>query len=207
MKYIRRTALQRLQRFQIENQLYPLGQKPFHIKLLAFVYQVLGRKVIAKMLICTGSCDSCGLCITYCPTKALNLKNKRPYRNKHCKGCLVCAHICPHKAFELPAAYLFGAIALIFLPYDKWFFSLLGIDLKAVLPIILFQIIAFLIWGLAYALVLLIAFKTISLLNRPALTNKTSNISWIKTIRNKINPVLFFPPLIYKQPNLNKSRT
>ena len=48
-------------------------------------------------------CTRCGLCITYCPTKAVEMVDALPtiVRTKDCVYCGTCEDICPEGAIEL----------------------------------------------------------------------------------------------------------
>lgn len=47
-------------------------------------------------------CTHCGVCITFCPTKALQITNKATrevtYNSDDCIECLACIRVCPYKA-------------------------------------------------------------------------------------------------------------
>jgi uncharacterized Fe-S center protein len=47
-------------------------------------------------------CKGCKTCITYCPAKAIEIKNKKSYIiEKECFGCGECLAICPHSAVKV----------------------------------------------------------------------------------------------------------
>ena len=48
-------------------------------------------------------CTACGLCITYCPTKAVEMVESLPaiVRAQDCAYCGACEDICPESAIEL----------------------------------------------------------------------------------------------------------
>jgi hydrogenase-4 component H len=48
-------------------------------------------------------CTSCGLCVTYCPTKAVEMINCVPVivRTLRCAYCGACEELCPEHAIEL----------------------------------------------------------------------------------------------------------
>lgn len=48
-------------------------------------------------------CTGCGLCITYCPTSAVEMVDRLPAiaRIKDCVYCGTCEDICPEHAIEL----------------------------------------------------------------------------------------------------------
>ncbi len=55
--------------------------------------------------IITDKCTGCGICATYCPENAIEIKNvdgkKRAVINyDYCKGCLICFKECPFKAIN-----------------------------------------------------------------------------------------------------------
>ena len=48
-------------------------------------------------------CTRCGLCIAYCPTKAVEMVDAVPtiVRSQDCAYCGTCEDICPEQAIEL----------------------------------------------------------------------------------------------------------
>lgn len=53
-------------------------------------------------------CTGCGLCVTYCPTKAVALLENRPVitRPLDCAYCGICEDMCPEDAVRL--VYIIG---------------------------------------------------------------------------------------------------
>jgi formate hydrogenlyase subunit 6/NADH:ubiquinone oxidoreductase subunit I len=62
----------------------------------------------------TEKCTLCLLCVDYCPTRALKIKEGKPHINpKGCSYCGICEDICPASAIELeftiiPGNYYFS---------------------------------------------------------------------------------------------------
>lgn len=52
-------------------------------------------------------CVGCGTCVKICPTRNIELREKRPVWNHRCHGCMACVAYCPTKAiqFKTPEAY------------------------------------------------------------------------------------------------------
>ena len=65
---------------------------------------------MAKVVINTESCKSCGYCVLFCPNKVLEIGtevNKKGYPYVHvkkledCVGCAICGMMCPDAAIEI----------------------------------------------------------------------------------------------------------
>lgn len=56
--------------------------------------------LVPKKRINENLCKRCGLCIKYCPTKAIILKKYPIFEDKKCIFCYHCEKICPYKAIE-----------------------------------------------------------------------------------------------------------
>ena len=65
---------------------------------------------MAKVIIASESCKSCGYCIKYCPKAVLKVGsevNSKGYpfvavdKAEACIGCAMCANICPDAAIEV----------------------------------------------------------------------------------------------------------
>jgi NAD-dependent dihydropyrimidine dehydrogenase PreA subunit len=48
-------------------------------------------------------CNGCGRCVSYCPTKAVEMKNGKPVitRPADCAYCGMCEEVCPVNAIAL----------------------------------------------------------------------------------------------------------
>jgi ferredoxin len=144
MGKLKETISNRLRKFQFESQTVPLQNAPAYIKIMAFVYQLIGRKLLAKSLVSSSECDACNICVKVCPNQAIKLNRNNPHRNNKCKGCLLCVYSCPKRVFYLPAISLIGAVLLLFLPYDNWIIKISSLKivpemgyLKYIFPIII----------------------------------------------------------------------
>ena len=60
-----------------------------------------------------GRCDGCGLCVTYCPTRAVELHAARPVivRPQDCAYCGICEDLCPAQAVALTYTISSGPLA------------------------------------------------------------------------------------------------
>ncbi len=57
---------------------------------------------MAKLIIDYKLCDLCGLCVKYCPTYALLVKdNKLVVEDDKCIECYACIPLCPRKALRI----------------------------------------------------------------------------------------------------------
>lgn len=65
---------------------------------------------MAKVVVLSEYCKSCGLCITMCPQKILTIGDKANSKGYYtvvitdedqCKGCALCGLICPDMALEI----------------------------------------------------------------------------------------------------------
>ena len=65
---------------------------------------------MAKILIDTEICKSCGLCVNVCPLKLLHLSETRNSKGGRsaeqtdagkCTGCALCAAMCPDSAIQV----------------------------------------------------------------------------------------------------------
>lgn len=79
-------------------------------------YLFYGRFYLAKIFFTSQKCNSCGLCVNYCPTHSLTLRGqekKLPYWSYSCESCMRCIGFCPQQAVEVsqPLAVLLGYIS------------------------------------------------------------------------------------------------
>ncbi|MBU7007683.1 4Fe-4S binding protein [Phosphitispora fastidiosa] len=63
-----------------------------------------------RAIICEDRCKGCGLCVTACPQRLIEISNKLNVSGFHpavvtdyekCKGCALCALMCPDVAIEV----------------------------------------------------------------------------------------------------------
>jgi Pyruvate/2-oxoacid:ferredoxin oxidoreductase delta subunit len=183
----------RLQQYILDMQTLPMKHAPMYLKVLAMVYQVLGRKLVAKLLVTSNRCDGCQICVKQCPNHALKLWYKNPRRNKRCKGCLLCVYYCPKHAFELPIGRLVGSFLLIFLPFDKWMLPWFPLGFVSAMPYAVKQLFLFLLWCVGYAVSVYVFNKISFLMNTLPWVKRIGAIPAIKRMRYKIHPALVFP--------------
>jgi len=192
----KKSISQKLQQYQFENQTLPMQHAPVYRKILAFIYQLLGRKLIAKSLVTTSQCDGCKICANVCPNHAISFRLKNPRRNRHCTGCLYCAYSCPKKAFEMPVSSMAGAFLLLFLPYDNWIIKIFSLPVEHVVMSVKYQVISLILWGIGYAIVVFVFEKTVFLLSTMPVFKKLGATPFIKKLRIKIHPGYIFPAII-----------
>lgn len=169
------------------------------MKILAFVYKLIGRKTIAKSLVTTSRCTTCDQCKTICPNDALSIKGNTVKRNNKCKGCLLCVYACPEKAFELPVISISGVFLLIFLPYDRWIIQIFSLPIVPDMWSIKYLPISLLLWGIGYALAFAVYKRLLFIFSLIPLFRRAGEKPFIRNLRNKIHPALIFPALIIKK--------
>jgi Pyruvate/2-oxoacid:ferredoxin oxidoreductase delta subunit len=187
---------QKLQQFQRDNQTLPLGNTSFFKKIIVLIYKLLGRKIIGRLLISSSQCNSCHRCESVCPNHAIRFTLNNPRRNKKCKGCLLCVHQCPRNAIEIPLVRLFGAFALIFLPFDQWIgklfsFSFSSMNIKD-------QLLSLALWFVGYAIAVVLLEEITFFLNMIPMIKRIGEIPFIKKLRSEIHPALIFPVMLPK---------
>ncbi|MDP4266954.1 MAG: 4Fe-4S binding protein [Bacteroidota bacterium] len=187
---------ERLYEFQVYNQTLPLKDASRLKKIMAFIYRLLGRKLIGRLLISNNMCTVCKHCAIVCPNQAIRFFFKNPRRSNKCKGCLLCVYSCPNRAIELPFGSLAGAFLLLFLPFDDWIKNIFSIDFTAILGKIGDKLISFLIWCIAYVIAAVIYEKTLFLLSALPIFKKSAKIPFVKKIRREIHPASIFPVII-----------
>lgn len=84
-------------------------------------YLLVGRLLLAKLLIADERCTSCGLCSKTCPFGAIRMlgRPRRPYWTYACEGCMRCMNVCPEQAVQAwqpGMAILVGLSAWIMTP-------------------------------------------------------------------------------------------
>lgn len=197
MNKIKTVILYKLQKFQIESQTRSLQNAPAYLRVLAWVYKIMGRKLLAKSLVSSSRCNACDLCVRVCPHQAIQVKQNNPRRKRKCKGCFLCVYSCPEKVFELPVISLVGAVVLLFLPYDKWLIKIFGLDIVRDLKGIISSVLLFVLWCIGYAITVFVFGKLISLLSTFSVFKKLGENRFANKVRKKIHPALIFPAIIY----------
>jgi len=105
-------------------------------------------------------------------------------------------YTCPKRAFELPVISLAGAFTLLWLPFDRWIIKGLSLPLGSNTKTIGYQVIAFFLWGIGYAIAVFILDKLVFLLSTFPLFKKISKIPWVKKMRIQIHPGRIFPIMV-----------
>jgi Pyruvate/2-oxoacid:ferredoxin oxidoreductase delta subunit len=75
-------------------------------------YLLIGRLLLAKLLVADERCTSCGVCARTCPFEAVRMvgkRQRRPYWTYSCEGCMRCMNVCPETAIQ---AWQPGFVAL-----------------------------------------------------------------------------------------------
>jgi len=183
---------ERMRRYIQEMQTRPMNGASRRLKLLAFVYKLIGRRTLAKFLVCAGRCDGCGACVRACPDKAISLKHGVPFRSPRCRGCLMCAYACPKRAFEIPVTALAGAVVLLFLPFDDWLIRLFSIPIAKDYHSAKYAVASLILWGIGYAVALFVFEILVLILSRTPLFKKIGEVPWVRRLRERISPTRVF---------------
>ncbi len=83
-------------------------------------YLIMGRLFLSKLFFAGEKCTGCGLCAAHCPTKAIKMKNGRPYWTFSCESCMRCMGYCPTKAIEASHPLAVLLFWIFFLPVTAW---------------------------------------------------------------------------------------
>jgi len=69
---------------------------------VAFMFGLVGRRLLGKLYIADERCTSCGYCVKTCPANTIHLsgKDKRPLWRGNCQSCNRCVNLCPAKAIQ-----------------------------------------------------------------------------------------------------------
>lgn len=183
---------ERMRRYIQEMQTRPMNGASRRLKLLAFVYKLIGRRTLAKFLVCAGRCDGCGACVRACPDKAISLKHRVPFRSPRCRGCLMCVYACPKRAFEIPVTALAGAVVLLFLPFDDWLIRLFSIPIAKDYHSAKYAVASLILWGIGYAVALFVFEILVLILSRTPLFKKVGEVPWVHRLRERISPTRVF---------------
>lgn len=110
-----------------------LWSLPFDLLLIpiAFLYYFIGRFFLAKTLIATDNCNSCGKCVKQCPVQAISMSHQLPYWSYECEGCMRCVNSCPERAIETTHGYSLAFLALVFTiiaPLQLYLINILGFN-------------------------------------------------------------------------------
>lgn len=186
------SSKERMRRYIQEMQTRPMNGASRRLKLLAFVYKLIGRRTIAKFLACAGRCDGCGACVRACPDKVISLKHGVPFRSPRCRGCLMCVYACPKRAFEIPVTALAGAVVLLFLPFDDWLIRLFSIPIAKDYHSAKYAVVSLILWGIGYAAALFVFELLVLILSRTPLFKKIGEVPWVRRLRERISPTRVF---------------
>ncbi len=81
---------------------------------IAILYLFIGRFFLAKTLVATDNCNSCGKCVKQCPVGAITMLDHIPFWSYECESCMRCVNICPERAIETTQGYNFVFFVLAF---------------------------------------------------------------------------------------------
>ncbi len=190
----------RLQRYIIESQTYSFKKAPAYVKVMAFLYKLVGRKFLAKLFVTSDSCIGCKQCLTMCPNQAIDFRFHNPRRNSKCKGCLLCVYLCPNQAIILPLSTLIGGFLLLFLPYDAFIKELFSLQFSS-LSMFLDTLLSLLLWSVGYIVCIFIFGKISFLFSTLPIVKKVRRNQYVAQIYRKIHPINVFPVILPKNNN------
>ena len=166
-----------------------LWSLPFDLLLIpiAILYYFIGRFFLAKTLIATDDCHSCGKCVKNCPVQAITMSHQLPYWSYECESCMRCVNICPERAIETTHGYsiIFFTMAFaVVSPLLSYFINTLGL-INWINSSVLTENLWALISMFIYLVIAIIAYKILHysmkshLINRIIrLTSLSSNHFW-----------------------------
>ena len=145
---------------------YPWWLLPIIIALIpiSLLYLFLGRFFLAKLFFFSTKCNGCGICKNKCPVKAIKMIGNRPYWTIKCESCQRCLNFCPNKAIQTSLVFMIIA----FLLYNQLFKAWIEPKIETILSdffgslagfvmFILWNILALLVWCIAYILMITVA--------------------------------------------------
>ena len=188
----------RIQRYIIESQTYSFKKGPNYLKIVAFLYKLLGRKFLAKLFVTSDNCIGCKQCLKMCPNQAIEFRLHNPRRNGKCKGCLLCSYLCPNQAIILPLSTLIGGFLLLFLPYDAYIKEIFPLQFPPS-SILLDSLLSLCLWSIGYIVFVFIFGKVSFLLSVLPVVKKLRRNRYIARINYKIHPLNVFPVILPKE--------
>jgi Pyruvate/2-oxoacid:ferredoxin oxidoreductase delta subunit len=86
---------------------------------ISYLYLLKGRFFLAKIFFANNKCNSCGICVDFCPTGAVRLtgKEQKPYWRYNCESCMRCMSFCPKEAIEAGHSWAALLIFVLGLPF------------------------------------------------------------------------------------------
>ena len=188
----------RIQRYIIESQTYSFKNGPNYLKILAFLYKLLGRKFLAKLFVTSDSCTGCKQCLKMCPNQAIDFRLHNPRRNNKCKGCLLCVYLCPNQAIILPMSTLIVGFLFLFLPYDEYIKELFSLQFSSI-SIFLDTLLSLFLWSIGYIVFVFIFGKISFLFSVLPVVKKARRNQYVSQIFQKIHPINVFPVILPKE--------
>lgn len=114
-----------------------------------FLFRLVGRRFLGKMMMADERCTSCGKCSKACPAGAITMIKKIPTWNWDCQGCQRCINICPSKSIQtsIPRLIILNlSIPLVLIAiWAMGFFTSYGMFRPAGYPGTLYDVILFFI--------------------------------------------------------------
>lgn len=95
---------------------------------ISFMYLILARLILAKLFFASEKCNSCALCQSICPKKAIKMgggEQKRPYWTYACDSCMACMNFCPRQAIEISPLIITAFYYLTSVPVAAYFMHLM----------------------------------------------------------------------------------
>lgn len=151
--------------------------------LFGWLYRLLGRRFLGKLLASTSDCNGCGLCARSCPAKAIRMEHGRPRWGWNCEHCERCINLCPKRAVQTPVSRWLLLITLMFTPWHGALESWLS-RLGAAWPSVW-------VWTLdtAIAVVLFVLLdRVLFLVERVPGVSTVTGFSWTRFLRRYLAP-------------------
>ena len=77
---------------------YPPRYSKFGFYKDYYLFKWLGLRNYWREFRTDETCDGCGLCLKLCPTRSIQIINRKPRWFKTCEQCMRCVNYCPQKA-------------------------------------------------------------------------------------------------------------
>ncbi len=195
-KKVQEKAAAKLRRLALESRTLPLKGAPLPRKLLALLYKLLGRRLLARLMVTTADCVQCRHCETVCPHHAIVFRFGLPFRTRRCRGCLWCVYQCPERAFVLPLSVLIGAFVLLWLPYDEYLAPLFSVVIFPARRDLAGIGLSLLLWTIGYAVAIFLLTRLSLLVSVIPVVRRVRTRPLLLAIARAIHPATIFPILV-----------
>jgi len=189
-------AAAKLRQLALESQTLPLKGAPLPRKLLSLLYRLLGRRLLARLMVTTDHCVQCRHCETVCPHRAIVFRFGLPFRNRRCRGCLWCVYQCPERAFVLPLSVLLGAFVLLWLPYDEYLAPLFSVAIFPARRDAVGVGFSLLFWTIGYGVAIFILTRLSLFVSVIPAVRRLRARPFFLAIARAIHPATIFPILV-----------